>query len=87
VTGRATPVVEVRRELSRRSQLGTTQCLVPKLELKLESESEQGLKHSCPEGLPTAAGLTRCERETAEPYQTWQICPATSVVSEHPTTE
>jgi hypothetical protein len=32
--------------------------LAPKLELKLESESEQGLKHSCPEGLPATAGLT-----------------------------
>jgi hypothetical protein len=61
-------MVEVTRELSRRSQLGTTQYLAPKLELKLESESEQGLKHSCPKDLPTAAGITRCEREAAEPY-------------------
>jgi hypothetical protein len=34
---------------------------VPKLELKLESETEQGLEHSCPEGLSAATGLTRCE--------------------------
>jgi hypothetical protein len=80
-------VVEVRRELSRRSQLGTTQCLALKLELKLELESEQGLKHSCPKGLPATAGLTRCEREAVEPYRTWQICPAASAVSEHPTTK
>jgi hypothetical protein len=33
-----TPVVEARRELRRRSQLETILCLVPKLELKLESE-------------------------------------------------
>jgi hypothetical protein len=64
VTGRVTPMVEERRELSRRSWLGTTQCLAPKLKL----ESEQGLKHSCPEGLLAAAGLTRCEREAAKPY-------------------
>jgi hypothetical protein len=56
VTERATPVVEARRELRRRSQLETIQCIVPKLELKLESESEQGLEHSCPEGLSAAAG-------------------------------
>jgi hypothetical protein len=41
-----TPVVEARRELRRRSQLELIQCLVRKLELKLESESEQGLEHS-----------------------------------------
>jgi hypothetical protein len=76
-------MVEVRRELSRRSQLGMTQCLA----LKLESESEHGLKHSCPEGLPVDVGLTRCEREAAEPYRTWQICPAASAVSEHPAAE
>jgi hypothetical protein len=87
VAGRATPVVEVSRELSRRSELGMTQCLGPKMELKLELESEQGPKHSCPEGLPAAAGLTRCEREATEPYRTWQICPATSGVSEHPAAE
>jgi hypothetical protein len=52
-------VIEVRRELRRRSQLEMIQCLVPKLELKLESE--QGLEHSCPEGWSAAAGLTRCE--------------------------
>jgi hypothetical protein len=80
-------MVEVRRELSRRSQLGTTQCLAPKLELKLESESEQGLNHSCPEGLLATAGLTRCERESAKSYRTWQICPAASAVSEHPVAE
>jgi hypothetical protein len=61
VTRRATLVVEARRELRRRTQLEMIQCLVPKLELKLESESEQGLEHSCPEGLSTAVGLTRCE--------------------------
>jgi hypothetical protein len=33
-------VVEARRELRKRPQLETIQCLVPKLELKLESESE-----------------------------------------------
>jgi hypothetical protein len=54
-------VVEARRELRRRSQLEMIQCLVPKLELKLESESEQGLEHSCPEGMSVAVGLTRCE--------------------------
>jgi hypothetical protein len=80
-------MVEVRRELSRRSQLGMIQCLALKLELKLESESEHGLKHSCPEGLPVDVGLTRCEREAAEPYRTWQICPAASAVSEHPAAE
>jgi hypothetical protein len=42
-------VVEARRELRRRSQLETIQCLVLKLQLKLEAESEQGLEHSCPE--------------------------------------
>jgi hypothetical protein len=51
-------MVEARRELRRRSQLEMIQCLVPKLELKLESELEQGLEHSCPEGRSTAAGLT-----------------------------
>jgi hypothetical protein len=84
MTGRARPVAEVRRELSRRSQLGTTQCLAPKLELKLESELEQGLKHSCLEGMPATARLTRCEREAAELYRTWQICPT---ASEHPAAE
>jgi hypothetical protein len=33
LTERATPVVEARRELRRRSQLEMIQCLVPKLEL------------------------------------------------------
>jgi hypothetical protein len=83
MTGRARPVAEVRRELSRRSQLGTTQCLAP----KLESELKQGLKHSCLEGMPAAARLTRCEREAAELYRIWQICPTASAVSEHPAAE
>jgi hypothetical protein len=54
-------VVEARRELRRRFRLEMIQCLVSKLELKLESESEQGLEHSFPEGRSAAAGLARCE--------------------------